>query len=137
MHDWESRKLEIKATPNWVKRKVKLKLFVPIRFGRLGNDSRRMEANVLTMMLQRRQDLEPKRTRSTDDLMRNILMHANPEWKELNGGGSDFKSQEQKKNEEEMIWSFVHELGQSDHKMECSQQMVGIGSGVGQLCQNN
>ena len=53
MRDWESRNLEIKGTPNCGKRKVNLELFVPIRFGRLGNDSRRMEANVLTMMLQR------------------------------------------------------------------------------------
>ena len=83
-----------------------------------------------------RQVLEPKRTRSTDDLMRNILMHANPEWKEHNGRGSDFESQKQK-NKEEMNWTCVLELGQSDHNMECTQQMVGIESGVCQLCQDN
>ena len=95
-----------------------------------------MEANVFTLMLQRiwkymRQVLEPKRTRSTDDVMRNILMRVNPEWKEQNGGGSDFESQKQKENKEEMNWMCVHGLGQSDHKMD------GIGSGVGQLCQDN
>ena len=30
MHDWESRNLEIKGTPNWVQREVNLEVFVPI-----------------------------------------------------------------------------------------------------------
>ena len=85
---WESKNLEIMGTRNCAQRQVNLELFranqirmARKRFAENGGES--VEYVVLHHIWRYMgKVLKQKRTRPTDQIMTNILMHVNPEWRE-------------------------------------------------------
>ena len=68
---------------------------------------------------------DKKRNKVTDGMMRHILTHANPEWREQRSTCArslDPKNQDRMKKEES--WCGAYELGQSDGEMEWLPKMV-------------
>ena len=61
---------------------------------------------------------DKKRTKPTGQVMRNVLIHANPDWREQRSTMTRvLDTKNQKKDKEEKRWSFAYELGQSHDKL--------------------
>ena len=68
---------------------------------------------------------DKKRNRETDRMMRNILTHAHPQWREQRSTCArilDLENQDRMKKEKS--WSSAHELGQFVDEMEWLSDMV-------------
>ena len=84
------------------------------------------EKNIEYLVLQRcwsykEEIFDKKRNKKTGRMMRNILTHANPEWREQRSRPKESRQDEEKKG-----CGGFHELGQSDDEMERLSKMVGF-----------
>ena len=130
LHGWESRNLDLMSSRKWIKRGLILEWFRAnqIRMTRKRFAGRGGEC-IEWLMLQRiwpykEKIFDKKRTKQTDQMMRDILRHADPLWRDQRSANArllDPRNQNKMKRR-----CCAHELGQSYHEMKWLSKMVGL-----------
>ena len=98
--------------------------------------------NIEDLVLQRiwsyKEKIFDKKRNKETDRMRNILKHANLEWREqISICARILDPKKSKQDEKEKSWCGSYELGQFDDEMERLSKMVGSPERLEKLCENS
>ena len=143
LHGWESRNLDLMSSRRWARKGLSLEWF---RANQIREARRRFAEgggeNIEQLVLQRiwsykENIFDLERNKVSDKMMRSILTHANPEWREQRLiCARILDPQKSRQDDKKKSWSGSPKFGRSDVEMERQSEMVGGIHRSENLCEN-